>query len=89
MLVVVCCGCVVVLWLAYFTHFVEQITQPMVIFPPSLTQELMQNCSPQAALTNQHTIRIRQRISKLGGQLGFAFVLRGEKCIFCALVYAT
>jgi len=47
MLVVVCCGCVVVLWLSYFIYpFVEKIPQPMVIFPPSLTQELMQNCSP-------------------------------------------
>ncbi len=31
--------------------------------------------SPQAALTNQHTIRVYQRISKLGWQLGLAFVL--------------
>ena len=93
MLVVVCCGCVVV-WLCcacvLFTHFVEQSTQPMLIYSPSLTQKLMQNCSPQAVLTNQHTIRIPLHISKLGWQLGLAFVLRGGGGInFCALVYDT
>ena len=79
--------CVVVVWLCcgwhtLSTHFVEKITQPMVIFSPSLMQELMQNCSPQAALTNQHTIRIRQRILKLGWQLGLAIVLRGKNMHF-------
>jgi len=40
-LVVVCCGCVVVLCsrsIILFTHFVEQSTHPRVIFPPSLMQ---------------------------------------------------
>jgi hypothetical protein len=53
----------------------------VVIFFPSLTQELMQNCSPRAALTNQHTIRVHQRISTLGWQLGLAFVLWGENIV--------
>ena len=87
MLIVVCvvvvwlCGCVVLA--QYFLPILySRSPNPCSTFSPNYHEEVGISMSPQAALTDQHTMRIRQRISKLGWQLGLAFILRGENMHF-------
>jgi hypothetical protein len=77
------CGCVVVLCSRTFYPFcrAEHPTHADIspLFNARTNAKL---CSPQAALTNQHAIRVCQCTSKLGWQLGMAFILRGENMHF-------